>query len=238
MLANIRDREGEQTAMEVLDVLRSLRQKHDDFRMVITGSIGLHHVLKSLKDAKYANSPVNDMMTIEVPPLYLEDAIDLATKLIEGEGIASSDPKEAGKTIAVEADCFPFYIHHIVKALKIQSTTAEPDHVRQIVAAQLVDENDPWELGHYRERIPIYYGDVAAPLVLRILDELALAEAPMPVSDLITLLKQSDSFGDRNGLLELLKLLAKDHYLIRDVDGSYQFRFPLVQRWWKLDRGL
>ena len=61
MLANIRDREGEQTAMEVLDLLRALRQTHAGLRMVITGSIGLHHVLSSLKDKNYANSPTNDM---------------------------------------------------------------------------------------------------------------------------------------------------------------------------------
>ena len=33
MLANIRDREGEQTAMEVLDLLRALRQTHSGLRM-------------------------------------------------------------------------------------------------------------------------------------------------------------------------------------------------------------
>jgi hypothetical protein len=61
MLANIRDREGEQTAMEVLDTLRALRQTNSALRMIITGSIGLYHVITSLKDKNYANSPINDM---------------------------------------------------------------------------------------------------------------------------------------------------------------------------------
>jgi len=57
MLASIRDRQNEKTAMEVLDFLRALRQTHSGLRMVITGSIGLHHVLSSLRDKNYGNSP-------------------------------------------------------------------------------------------------------------------------------------------------------------------------------------
>lgn len=53
MLANIRDREGERTAMEVLDTLRALRQTHPALRMIITGSIGLHHVVTSLKEKHF-----------------------------------------------------------------------------------------------------------------------------------------------------------------------------------------
>jgi hypothetical protein len=37
MLANIRDGEGERTAMAVLDLLRSLRQTHGGLSMIITG---------------------------------------------------------------------------------------------------------------------------------------------------------------------------------------------------------
>jgi hypothetical protein len=79
MLANIRDREGEQTAMEVLDLLRALRQTHGSLRMIMTGSIGLHHVLSSLRKKNYGNSPVNDMATVDVPPLAKVDAVHLAT---------------------------------------------------------------------------------------------------------------------------------------------------------------
>jgi hypothetical protein len=157
MLANIRDREGEQTAMEVLDLLRALRQTHSGLRMVITGSIGLHHVLSSLKEKNYGNSPKNDTATIEVPPLDESDAIKLARMLIEGEDLPSPDKGAAAATaIAREADCFPFYIHHIVRALKIRGLDATPENVAQVVASQMVDANDPWELLHYRERIPIY----------------------------------------------------------------------------------
>lgn len=43
---------------------------------------------------------------------------------------------------------------------------------------------------------------------------------------------------NRNDLLRLLRLMDADHYLSRETDGTYKFRFPLIRRWWKLDRGL
>lgn len=237
MLANIRDREGEQTAMEVLDLLRSLRQTHAGLRMVITGSIGLHHVLSSLKDKNYANSPTNDMAAIDVPPLSEQDAIELAVSLIDGETLPSPDKPEVAAKIAREADCFPFYIHHIVKALKIRGLGATPDNVEHVVASQLVDANDPWELLHYRERIPIYYGN-DQKAVNRILDQLAVQQSTASVNKLLDMLKGASQFDDRDRLLRLLSLMERDHYLKREEDGTYQFRFPLIRRWWKLNRGL
>jgi hypothetical protein len=237
MLANIRDRQGEQTAMEVLDLLRALRQTHAGLRMIVTGSIGLHHVLSSLKEKNYGNSPVNDMISIDVPPLIETDAVLLARLLIEGEALASGDKEAAAEAIAREADCFPFYIHHIVKALKIRGLEATGENVAQVVKSQLVDPNDPWELLHYRERIPIYYRDDRKPVLL-ILDDLAGRPRVASVGDLIAMLKGTSKFDDRERLLRLLSLMERDHYLKRDEDGAYQFRFALIRRWWKINRGV
>ena len=238
MIANIRDKEGERTAMEILDLLRSLRQTHSGLRMIITGSIGLHHVLTSLKDKDYGNAPVNDMFAVEVPPFEEADARQLASLLIQGEGLACNEADATCASIASHADRFPFYIQHIVKALKSRSLAATPANVEQVFASHMVDANDPWELRHYRERIPTYYGSDEG-IVRRILDHLALASDPVSVADIFSMLKGSTIFDDREKLLRLLTLLERDHYLERSSGtGHYQFRFPLVRRWWRLDRGL
>lgn len=237
MLANIRDRESEQTAMAVLDMLRALRQTHQALRMIITGSIGLHHVITSLKDKNYANSPINDMARIEVEPLELPDAQELACKLIEGEGLASKDRDAAATAIATEADRFPFYIHHIVRALRVKGLPADPAAIGSVVAAQLIDSDDPWELLHYRERIPTYYG-ADAKTVIAILDELAASRPHASINELLAMLKATSPFDDRERLLRLLSLMERDHYLQRQSDGSFGFRFPLLRRWWKINRGL
>jgi len=236
MLGNIRDNEGERTAMQVLDVLRTLRQTHVQLRMIITGSIGLHHVVSSLKDKGYANAPINDMARIEVPPLSEPDAIHLAKLLIAGEELESPDLNETARTISTESDCFAFYIHHIVQAMKRGQMQATPENAKKIILDHFVSSDDPWELQHYRLRIPTYYGD-AQSTVLHILDELAI-KPTSSLNDLLAMLKSSSSFDDREELLNLLALMERDHYLIRDTEGFYKFRFSLIQRWWKLNRGL
>jgi hypothetical protein len=76
------------------------------------------------------------------------DDVYLAKLLIKGEALRSNDIEAAALAIAYEADCFPFYIHHIVKALKIHGIDATCEYVAHIVATQLVDANDPWALLH------------------------------------------------------------------------------------------
>lgn len=247
MLASIRAREGERVAMAVLDSLRTLRQTHGaaGLRMVLTGSIGLHHVIADLKRKDYANAPLNDTYPLEVPPLEAGPAQDLAACLLEGERIGAPCPAETAQAIAGLADGFPFYIHHIVKALKLSAAKgADPTLVEQVVRRQLLDPNDPWELAHYRDRIPVYYGRDAEAAVLGILDGIAAhpAGTVLSVNALLAEGKASGSLSfpsgdDRERLLELLRLMEQDHYLARNETG-YCFRFPLLQRWWRLARGL
>jgi hypothetical protein len=237
MLDNIRQRDGEETAMEVLDVLRALRQGAGDFRIVLTGSIGLHHILATLREADYKNEPLNDMYHVEVLPLAQPDAEDLAGRLISGEALTTSDLERSATTIATEGDCFPFYIHSIVRTLKLSGRTADPEQIVNSVRAQLTDANDPWELAHYRSRIKSYYPK-DDKIVTAVLDYLATCDSPAVVNAIFNAVKSERAFDDRERLLDLLKLLQRDHYLGRSADGHYHFRFPLIRRWWTLDRGL
>lgn len=240
MIETIRKQDGERAAAEVLDTLRSLRQEHPDLRMVFTRSIGLHHVLAKINAAHVATAPVNDMKAMEVTPLAPADAAALAMALIKGEKLTTSNIELAAETIADEADCFPFYIHNIIAGLKLDGLPAEPDPVRELVQRQLVDPNDPWELAHFRTRIGIYYPQNSdAKLSLVILDTLAVSDAPLGLNELKPSVDaQTEHLRDAEHLRELLKLLHRDHYLTRSLSGEYEFRFPLIKRWWKLDRGL
>ncbi len=71
-----------------------------------------------------------------------------------------------------------------------------------------------------------------------ILDFLATCDLAVPVDTVFSAVKSQMTFDDRNRLLDLLKLLQRDHYLARSPEGHYRFRFPLIRRWWTLDRGL
>jgi len=239
MINNIRKREGEQAAVEVLDQLRSLRQENPALRMVFTGSVGLHHVLDSIHKAHISAAPVNDMYAIEVTPLEPDDAVSLARELLNGESLKPIDIDKSAATIASEADYFPFYIHHIVAGLRLNQIAPEPDNIRTLVRRQLTDANDPWELGHFRKRIPIYYSvEKDAVLVTTLLDHLAECEEFVSVAQLLNAVQMQGALVNRDDLIRVLRLMERDHYLQRNDDGLYQFRFEMIKRWWKLDRGL
>ena len=114
MLDKMEDRD----AMEVLDVLRSLRQTYPKIRMVFTGSIGLHHIVNQLKKLGYSNEPTNDMYPVDIKPLSLADATKLSDLLIKGERIATVAEQNIPEVIAESVGCIPFYIHHLISSFR------------------------------------------------------------------------------------------------------------------------
>lgn len=250
MLKSIADNSGEPVAMEMLDTLRGLRQMHGRLRMVYSGSIGLHHVTAALREAGHGNPAINDMRTIEVPELALEDACFLAGKLLDGEQLQCEDHDATARSIAGATDCIPYYIHWVVAAMKDRGNVADAKLAERIVAEAIVDHLDSWNLEHYRKRLKEYYGEDRLPVVLAVLDELAAAKGPVEFdrlrSSLATALSPDASQaagqilgGDRELLRGILTLLQRDHYVRRQPnEGTYGFRFPLIQRWWRVHRSL
>ncbi len=236
MIQNLKSRCGEEVAMEMLDVLRSIRQTHPKLRMVFTGSIGLHNVISSLSG--YANAPVNDMKQIELRPLALADGIDLAQRLLVGEGFELDLLSQAPDSIAKAVGCIPFYIHHLVSELKRRKITPDPQAVQDLVLSCLTDPGDPWQFHHYRQRVDIYYRKEDVAIVLAMLDVLAGANAPLKLDELLNLVKSQIVVEDDEHIRELLTLLQRDHYAILEPQGGYSFRYPLIQQWWCLQRGL
>lgn len=239
MLSAIGDaeRDGPTTAMEVLDVLRALRQSPatgPGFRMILCGSIGLHHVLGELADKGYRNQPLNDMMLVEVPPLDPDSATQLAAALIAGEGLAGD--ADAAAHIAERTGGFAYYIHWIVNALKLDGRAATSSETDEVIRQMLTAAHDPCDLRHFLTRIDKYYlHDKQTALAL--LDHAAMASAPLGVAELVNVAK-SVGASDDNRIRELLRLLAVDHYLHRDTEGRYVFRHVLLREWWVAERGI
>ena len=235
MLGNFSD----EAAMEILDTLRSLRQTYPDVRMVFSGSIGLHHIIKNLQKAGYSNDPTNDMYPVDGQPLNLSDATELAIALLEGENVPVFNLEKTAEEIALAVDCIPFYIHHLVNQLK------SPTEVTQEEIINTVDESlrnplNPWKMDHYRERIDNYYSDEQKPYALEILDILAI-NPPTGFSRIWQYLKSEPDTKDKETARTVLRLLMKDYYLVQEenLSGSmYSFRYPLVQKYWRISRGL
>ena len=104
VLARIRDHQGADAALALLDLLRELRQSFPRLRMVFTGSIGLHHVLDQLQPGTAsALAPVNDMLRVDLPPLAGDAARDLAVELLAGEELSVSDASAVAAEVAAAA---------------------------------------------------------------------------------------------------------------------------------------
>jgi len=237
MLDNIKKTLGVAACMELLDTLRSIRQAHPPLRMVFTGSISLHNAIIALRRAGYSNDPTNDMDTIDVPPLEIQQATTLALKLFEGEALLFDEPELVARVIAKSVDGIPYFIHHVVESLVWSAGDRSLSAVDDLITACLTDPADRWHLAHYRERMEAYYEPRERVLALALLDALALTDKPIPFDRLFNLLKARIRTDAHEPVRETLLSLIRDHYVMQSVEGRYSFRFSLIRRWWRLNRG-
>ncbi len=236
LLDNVSKREGPPVAMEILDTLRSLSQDYSRVRLVLTGSVGLHHVLTSLRAKGYLNSPLNHMQRIAPGPLAPEDATELALSLLRGSKLECTEPEACARALAEAVGNVAFYIHKLVSRLPRKSEI-DPALIDTILQKEIAHPDNDWDLLHYRTRLPLYYGKNET-VVLHILDAVAAASEPLALNTIRKALSAQTPFDDTEQLRQLLKLLQQDHYLERNDKGHYAFRFPLIRRWWRFDRSL
>lgn len=238
---------GDHAALAILDSLRAMRAEHKNLRMVFAGSIGLHHVIDSLRGADFASQPFNEMETVEIGPLEQADASALAIQLLQEEmGECACQEEVAGEIVKL-TDRVPFYIERVIMRLAFYETSVTPATIQQQVQDFLTSDSDHWEMEHFRKRIPIYYPgtiDMAenpqpeAKLVMIILDILAIETHAQSIDQVYAAVKAQIPLTDRKLVIDLLRKLSLDHYLTCDNQKRYSFRFPLIRQWWIHAQGL
>lgn len=234
LLDNVIKHGDPKAAEEILDTLRSLSQDYPRVRMVLTGSIGLHHILLSLRAKGYAHSPLNHMERVAPGPLEPTDAEQLARELISGIEQPCPDLNGCSRELAGSVGCVAFYIHKLASRLPNRPITIEL--IKQTLQEELLHPDNDWDLAHYRNRVRTYYG-AEEQVVLHILDSVAVSESSLSFAAIRKQVASQSSFDDEERLRELLHLLQQDHYLNHEPSG-YRFRYPLIRRWWLLNRDL
>jgi hypothetical protein len=203
--------------------------------MVLSGSIGFHHVTED------APGTVNDVRRMPIGPLQRDDAIFLARCLLLGEGVVTTDELAVANAIGDAAENVPYYEHHLVDGARRRSVArgsrVTPDEVAALVDAALVDPDDPWDLRHYRDRLRGYYGSQTR-VVSAILDALAGTDDELTVDEILSRVALVDADLarlTRDDLTLVLERLEADHYLVRH---GVRDRFPsgLVRRAWLASR--
>lgn len=236
------------SALTLLDVLRAKRKPPSNLRMVYSGSVGLHHVISEVRDDQVAAEPFNDMPIQEIRELNNADAHFFATELLKQDGVETEEADDVPTVVAELGDCVPFYIERIVARLADLERKITAKDVREVFDNQLSDDQDEWEMEHFRSRIPIYYpGDITdangqpvaqAKLVERILDGIAVRTEAQSINEIWSELKSVFALDDRALAVRLLRSLALDHYLRSDATKRYTFRYELLRKWWVLAQGL
>jgi hypothetical protein len=215
---------------DLLIMLRRVRQESGQrLAMLLMGSMGFHHV------AADAPGAVNDVTKEEVGPISTEDAAYLARCLMLGAGVEPSDDQLVAEAIAGGVDCVPYYVQHVVKDChdRRHGRIITPAMIEELIEAALTEGDDRWNLRHYRDRIPHYYGPDQTELVGSILDTYAAATGPLDIdSCLHQLIRAVTPMPSRSVLVDLVEKLEQDHYLIPRGRLS-EFRSGLLRRAWQ-----
>lgn len=214
----------------LLHLLRRARQDNGDLSMVLSGSIGFHHVVSD-------HTVVNDVDKIHVGPISEDDATHLAACLLLGEQVPTDDAPALATTIGGAAESVPYYVHHLVDDLRNVATrrgaSVNADDVAPLIAAALIEPDDPWDLRHYRDRLPGYYQD-DAPLAAAVLDAFAATDDLLSVDQVLRALAVVEDIEvpGRDDLVHLVEKLESDHYLVREGDGD-RFSSDLLRQAWR-----
>ena len=230
--------------MGFLDTLRELRNKYEaskNVSFIFCGSIGIHLVIKDLKrNHGYNSDPVNNMKIISISSMDEEGAKKLCQKLSEDAPFQLKEDKGIFDYICQETDRLPFYIHHVFNYFY--------ESGKKVITKKYVDEaidfllNDPKDEGffrHYLDRIKTYYDSEMQKIALLILDSACQKNDYWNEDDIINIVKSHMEI-DSESVKETLDLIWSDHYLVRNIKNNqraYQFRYAILKKWWKVNRG-
>jgi hypothetical protein len=210
--------------------LRSMRME-TNIRMVLGGSIGIDHILKSLD----AGASINDLERIFVGPFNREDTSKFVLLLFESEGI-KIDSKTVEKILEVLEVPIPYFIQIMVSTLlnEVRSlkTSISPEMVEDVYRKRVLGVECRSYFDHYFQRLSMYYSPQDADVAKKLLKELALRNK-MSKKDLFksySVYAQSDDVERFNYIVGELE---NDFYLQFDEKkGEYSFATKVLKDLW------
>lgn len=224
-IGDVAARGDAQGAMVLLDTLRAARQRHPRIRMVLTGSVGFHLVMRQLVQAGYGNRPINDVRAERVPMLDPAASDELVAALLRGIDVPPDEALVAAVTSASEGH--PFVVQHLVDRLRGRMSVTPAEIETEL--EDLLAPPSVLDLGHYAERLQRYYGEYAE-LAVSVLDAVAVHESGLHVDAIAATLDV-----EVEALVDVLRDLRDDDYLLLE-NRHARFALDFVRRYWVKDR--
>jgi len=226
---NILRRSGKGTAEQFLQFNREIRhQANENILFILTGSIGLPTMAEKLD----ATKEINDLNTIEIPPLSRIEAKKLTESLLNYAKI--SYRQEAIEHLLDKIEwLIPFYLQ-----LLVQELIDEYDDTEEIVNPAIVDQafakiadmrhNTYFE--HYYSRLKNTFDENEYPFALAVLNEL-IRKDECNIEEIKTL-AQTHNLGNYPLVLRTLEF---DGYIFQFPKGNaslFRFTSPVLRLWW------
>ncbi|HMJ77603.1 MAG TPA: hypothetical protein VK507_16610 [Iamia sp.] len=239
MVEAIRRTEGDAAARRALSLFRSWRDTSGEpgrpsaVRWLVTGSVGLHHVLRAIDDRQ---DLANDLYPMPLGPLDRSWAGWLAESLLLGAGISHPDPA-AVALLADRSDGFAMVLHLVAAQVRDhQLASFGSGDVERLIDDVFRGLDASSQLAAFLHRVPKNFGPDTA-LAERLLDR--LITGPARRADLLVDGPDEPVARDEDHLRTVLDWLLLDHYLVHDDSGperTYAWRYPVLGRLWREQR--
>ena len=225
---NIRDKSGSEAAEHFLRLNREQRhQAARNIRFIYTGSIGLPNVVKKLTSLKV----INDLNTVEIPPLTYAEAENLATILLHNYKI-DYDPTLIPYLLEKIKWLIPFHIQLAVQELIDVSEMKQKRLVATDVDQaflQLLNIRNNIYFDHYYSRLQTAFPQSSYEFALLFLDTLCETHTLLPDA----VLGIAQTTHTENEYPSVLESLIYDGYIHQEEETRiYRFNSYLLQRWW------
>lgn len=227
--------QAEKEAMELLDILRTIRQTTEQdsgLRFIFCGSIGFHIALNHLvRQHQYLGNPTNDMYTYLLYEMSETDAAGLCAELGRLHGV--DDQNGLYAHIASQVERLPFFIDLIFTELSRTAAAADIPRADKAIKDIVQDLSGNGHFDHFKERIEVYYGQTHRQIARHLMSHLCAENTPQTRLQLRqAVLLQMEARHDE--IDQVIKDLTKDFYLSMDDNGNYHFRYTLLRRWWAM----
>jgi uncharacterized protein len=227
---NILQKHGQDTAEQFLQLNREIRHEaHANIRFMLTGSIGLPIMAEQLN----ATQHINDLRTIEIPPLSREEARELTTRLLAHERVAY-EASALEHLLDKIAWFIPFHIQLAVQEL-IDGYLDTQDTVNQAAVDKAFTKigemrNDIY-FAHYYSRLEKVFREHELAFARALLKTLTQQDE-IVVQEIHDLARQHAVANAST----VLRTLVFDGYIFASEENGtawYRFTSPVLRLWWK-----
>jgi len=227
---NILQDENEKAAIHFLESNREIRQAPEIYRklqFIYAGSIGLENIVSRINGI----NTINDLASIQIPPLNRKEVDSLINNLLNATGIEFD--KGAYDHLLNKIEWWiPFYFQLILDDIKRILTDTNSKIITQLIINQAIEKalSQRIYFEQWFTRLRKAFKGNEFSFVKELLNIISI-KLTISVVEIVNL---SIKYHVESIYKELLNVLKHDGYINNNDDSKiYRFNSPLLRDWWK-----